>query len=168
MGQYPPEVQAFHRALKRLPGVKSAFSGIQSLHRLKQSDLPLIAFADLPIGALRRTRGGLDREALIQFEFEVAQSKAGWRSLEFLAWFVRDLARGSTAIQMRPKALPPTTHDSVQLGKTLRFQIDLFWEKAGKDLTPALRVIKELAKNLSHTIDLYDLALKQKGDAGLV
>jgi hypothetical protein len=167
VSEYPKEVQEFHDALERLPGITNACSTIVTLDGVKENEFSLLIFADMPLGAMRRTHGGLAQEALVQFEFEVAQTKAGWRSLEFMAWYVRDLSRGGEAIQMRPKALPPTTHDSVQLGKTLRFQIDLFWEKAGKDLKPILLKIGELAKSLCNTIEVYDLGLKERGDPGL-
>ncbi|CAH8711242.1 hypothetical protein M5W83_14540 [Paenibacillus thiaminolyticus] len=53
--------------------------------------------------------GGLENEVLIQFEFAIDQSVEGLQSLEFLAWFVRDYARGGKKIQLRPFALPPET-----------------------------------------------------------
>lgn len=168
MQDYPPAVAAFHQALERLAGIRNASSGIVSLHDVKEDDLALLPNADLPLGALRRTKGGLAREALLQFEFEATRDEAGWRGLEFLAWFVRDQARGGEPIQLRPKALPPTTPDSVQLGSTLRFQIDLFWPRAGRDLAPALERIQELADGLTLATELYDKALKERGDRGLL
>lgn len=168
MEEYPSAVAAFHEALERLPGIRDASSGIVSLHGLKEKDLSLLPYADLPLGALRRTKGGLAREALVQFEFEATPDEAGWRSLEFLAWFVRDQSRGGEPIQLRPKALPPATPDAVQLGSTLRFQIDLFWPKAGKNLAPAFKHIQALADQLRLMTKSYDRMLKERGDRGLL
>src|SRR4051794_37795562 len=125
--EYPPALERLHRALAGLPGVSDVCSGIESLEGLTGDDLRFPVFAHVPHGALRRTNGGLAGEALVQVEFRIGPSPVGWRSLEFVAWFVRDQARGGKSIQLRPFALPPMAGDQVQLGHTLKWHIDLFY-----------------------------------------
>jgi len=109
---------------------------------------------------LRRTSGGLDQEALIQFEFYVKPTPQGWRTLEFIAWFVRDQGRGGRQIQLRPYALPPQVGQNIQLGHTLRWHIDLFCPNSGADLSPELAQIHEIATTLSAAVDIYGPLLR--------
>lgn len=81
-------------------------------------------------------------------------------SLEFLAWFVRDSARGGIKIQLRPFALPPVTPNGRQLGATLKFHMDLFIDGIEETLEPAFKVIKELNRNLNLFIDMYGIPVK--------
>jgi hypothetical protein len=99
-------------------------------------------------------------EALIQFEFRLAQTPAGWRSLEFLAWFVRDQARSGAFIQLRPFALPPMVGDNVQLGSPLRWHIDLFCPDTGEDLAPQLTKVAGIAEGLELAVRLYGHLLR--------
>src|SRR5262245_47735060 len=112
---YPREVRHFHKALARLPGVYDVCSGIESLAAVREADLGLVEHAHLPHAALRRTGGGFPDEAFIQVEFCLEQEEWSWRSLEFLAWFVRDCARGGDFLQLRPFALPPRSDDQIQM-----------------------------------------------------
>jgi len=151
----PPSVELFHRTLGSLPGVHTVSSGIRSLHGLLADDLRLVDFAKLPLAALRRTGGGLEHEALVQFEFYLTPTSQGWRSLEFIAWFFRDQARGGVSIQLRPFALPPQVGDTVQLGHTLRWHIDLFCPKTDADLSAQLTLVQSIAQDLEVAIRLY-------------
>jgi hypothetical protein len=152
---YPPALERLHRALVSLSGVSDVCSGIESLHGLTGDDLCFPDFAHVPHGALRRTNGGLAGEALIQVEFRLELSPVGWRSLEFIAWFVRDQARGGGLIQLRPFALPPMVGDQVQLGGTLKWHIDLFCPGAGEDLSPQFAKIDGIASDLELAVGLY-------------
>ncbi|WP_411680242.1 hypothetical protein [Clostridium thailandense] len=97
---------------------------------------------------------------LIQFEFSIDNSIESLKSLEFLAWFVRDSARAGAKIQLRPFALPPVTPNGRQLGTTLKFHVDLFVDGIEETLEPAFKVIEELNKNLNLFIDVYDIPVK--------
>ncbi|WP_406698502.1 hypothetical protein V5E97_06430 [Singulisphaera sp. Ch08] len=158
---YPPEIERMHQAIAQLPGVHSVCSGIDDLQGITGDDLRLPDQAHLPHGALRRTNGGLTNEALIQFEFQLEPSATAWRSLEFIAWFVRDRARGGEFLQIRPFALPPEHGEQTQLGETLRWHIDLFCPDTGDDLSPQLARVAELAKGLELAIRLYGSRLGQ-------
>jgi hypothetical protein len=151
---YPPEVETFHSALLKVPGVSDVASGSASLDGVTPEHLSLPDFAHLPLGAIRRTGGGLTGEAFIQFEFSLEPSSRGWRALEFIGWWVRDLARSGEPIQLRAFGLPPQVGDQVQLGKTLGFQIDLFFP-AAPPMAEALKKVETLAQALEDAIKLY-------------
>jgi hypothetical protein len=157
---YPPQVANLQDALAALPAIHSVSSTVQSISGLPAEDLRFPDFGRLPHGALRRTNGGLDQEALIQFEFFVQPTSQGWRTLEFIAWFVRDQGRGGRQIQLRPYALPPQVGDSIQLGHTLRWHIDLFCPNSGADLSPELAQIQEIAAALNTAVDVYGALLR--------
>lgn len=152
---YPPEVDRLHAALESLPGLTEASSGIESLQGITGNHLRFPDFAHLPHGALRRTDGGLEGEALIQTEFRIERSERGWRTLEFLAWFIRDQARSGELIQLRPFALPPMAGGEVQIGNTLHWQIDLFCPDTGEDLSPQLERVARIAEALETAVSLY-------------
>jgi hypothetical protein len=164
---YPSEIDALHRALSSLAGVSDVCSGIDNLQVIVATDLSFPDYRHLPHAALLRTGGGLESEALIQFEFRLEPSEAGWHSLEFLAWFVRDRARGGQAIQLRPFALPPVAGELVQLGSSLRFHLDVFCAGVGEDLGPQFQHIQKLADGLVLAIDLYERMLQRRGQPGL-
>jgi hypothetical protein len=152
---YPPELERLHRALASLPGVSDVCSGIESLEGLTGDDLRFPNFAHVPHGALRRTNGGLPGEALIQIEFRLAPSSVAWRSLEFIAWFVKDQARSGVFVQLRPFALPPMFGEQVQLGGTLKWHIDLFCPDTGEDLSLQFAKIDRIASGLELAVRLY-------------
>jgi hypothetical protein len=160
---YPREIERLHGALRRLPGMLEVESGIESLQGLTAEDLRFPDFAHLPLGALRRTSGGLSGEALIQFEFALAPNAASWLSLEFLAWFIRDQARGGHAIQLHPLAFPPAAGTQIQLGTTLRWQIDLFCLGTGADLSPQLATVESIAEALEAALRVYGHLLPSSG-----
>jgi hypothetical protein len=152
---YPPALERLHRSLACLPGVFDVCSGIESLQELTRDDLHFPDFAHVPHGALRRTNGGLPGEALIQIEFRLEPSSVGWRSLEFIAWFVKDQARSGELIQLRPFALPPMVGEQVQLGGTLKWHIDVFCPDTGADLSPQLAKLDRIASELELAVGVY-------------
>ena len=165
--EFPPEVAKLHDALQRLVGVFDARSGIQCVHGVTSDQLSLACFAQLPHGTMRRTDGALPNEVQVQVEFRIESSLAGWRSLEFLAWWVRDSARGGLPIQLRPFALPPTANSEVQLGGTLAFHIDYFFAHPSRAIEPVLAAVNQLADDLNKTIDLYEFSLSKLGGPSL-
>ena len=151
---YPPQIEHLHAALSALSGVVDVSSSIQSLQGMTAVDLRLPDFAAWPIGALRRTHGGL--------EFRVATDASSWRTLEFLALFIRDQSRG-VAIQLRPFALPPEALGQTQLGHSLRWHIDLFCAGIGDELSPQLEQVDAIASTLETAIRVYGHALSAEG-----
>lgn len=162
---YPPQIKRLLAALGSLPEVSDISGGIQSLQGVVSKDLGFPEFAALPIGALRRTYGGLEAEALMQFEFRIATTALGWRTLEFLAWFVRDQSRGGESLQLRPFALPPEGPDGVQLGHTLRWHIDLFCAGTGNDLAPQFALVDGIASDLEMAIKVYGAAIARSAES---
>lgn len=161
--EFPPEVTKLHDALQRLAGVYDARSGIQCVHGVTADQLSLFCYAQLPHGAMRRTDGALPDEVQVQIEFRIQPSPAGLRSLEFLAWWVRDSARGGLPVQLRPFALPPTVESRVQLGDTLRFHIDYFFKHPSREIAVVLSAINEWADDLNKTIEIYEFSLHERG-----
>jgi TPR repeat protein len=145
MSQYPPEVQQFHDALCEVPGVRSVGLEIRGLEGLDERMLSLPGdFGDLPHLALQRTKGGLPNETLVTAKVRFTQDQKGWVAVEFLAWWVRDLSRSGTLVQMRPLALPPRAYGT-QLGRTLTFAIEFFFVNEGEDNGPILKKLAEHA-----------------------
>ena len=89
-----------------------------------------------------------------------SSSRRRLQSLEFLAWFVRDCARGGKKIQLRPFALPPETPYARQLGTTLKLHIDRFVDGIEDTLEPAFGVIRQLNQKLKLAVDLYKIPVK--------
>ncbi|WFD08712.1 hypothetical protein [Tepidibacter hydrothermalis] len=160
MSGYPIEIENFHNTILKLRGISTIESGVENLEPIDSELLKLSDFSHLPHASLLRTKGGLKDEVLIQFEFSTDYSLESFHSLEFIAWFVRDCARGGTKIQLRPFALPPVTPFGRQLGTTLRFHIDLFIDGIDETLEPAFKVINNLNKSINMFIDMYNIPLK--------
>lgn len=156
--QYPKAIASFHTILEQLPGVLNVCSGIDPLHGLTNKDLSLVELGHLPHAALRRTDGGLEHEVLFQVEFQLEPKPASWKTLEFLAWFVRDQARGGELMQLRPFALPPLAGQTVQLGHTLKFQIDVFLYPEEQNLDFILEKVAAIRNSLEQAIDWYGSA----------
>lgn len=155
MSDYPEQVLAFHAALGRLAGVQEVDTGLKRLASFSPEDYALPGeFGDLPHTLLRRTGGGLKDEFWANTELVLARTGAGWLTLEFLAWWVRDLSRSGHQIQMRPQGLPPKAYD-VQLGRTLKFIIDHFAICPGGDPSPMLALLQERADSLNRGIEMY-------------
>jgi hypothetical protein len=153
--EYPIEISNFHDLLLTLPGVTAVASGIEGLTGLTADDLRLVDFAHLPHAALRRTNGGLEGEVFVQVEFYLEQTPGAWRTLEFIAWFVRDQARGGEFIQLRPFGLPPTAPGKIQLGNTLTFHLDLFFPNSTGEAEPILAKVRQIGHSLKSAIEIY-------------
>src|SRR5215831_4798505 len=71
---YPPEVEAFHAALRRLVAVREVTTGLKALADYEPRTYSFPGeFGDLPHALLRRTGGGLEDEAWTNTEFELAK-----------------------------------------------------------------------------------------------
>lgn len=160
MSSYPIDIENFHNTILKLKGITSIESGVDNLEPVDLELLKASSFSHLPHAAILRTNGGLENEVLIQFEFLIDYSKESLQSLEFIAWFIRDCARGGEKIQLRPFALPPVTPYGRQLGTTLKFHIDLFVDGINENLEPAFEVIRDINKSLEAAISLYDIPVK--------
>ncbi len=60
---------------------------------------------------------------------------------------------------MRPFGLPPEIGDRIQLGETLRFNIDILYRVRGDDLSPLLDLVDEMADYLDSCIKDYAASL---------
>lgn len=163
MPDYPPPVAAFQAALARLPGAHDISSGVHGLSGVTPEILSSVDFGHFPHATIRWAGGGQQDQALAQFEFQLQSSPEGWRSLEFISWWVRDQARAGRNVQLRPFALPPVAGHTVQLGHTLRFHIDLFCIAKGDDLSPVLAAVQELADDLTSSMQMYQRVLYEQG-----
>jgi hypothetical protein len=154
---YPAEVRRFHDVLVRIPGVVEAETRLTSLRGIAPGDLADVDLAELPHAAVRLA--GLPPDmAVLQVEFDLTRDERGWRALEFIAWAVKDLARSGEQVQLRPTGLPPLVHETVQLGRTLRFQLDAF-VTAPEDIAPALAKLDALAGYFEKYLALYGQVL---------
>lgn len=152
---YPPQVEVLHSALSRLIAVSEITTGFKNLAGFAPNTYSLPGeFGDLPHALLRRTGGGLADELWAHTEFELTRDEAGWLTLEFLAWWIRDLSRSERQIQLRPMALPPKAYE-VQLGSTLKFIIDHFVACPGDNIGPLLDELQDRGEDLSGNIDHY-------------
>lgn len=157
----PPEVQHLTQAVQGVPGISSVEVRRIYLPDLDIADLSLPgAFADLPAAALRRSDGGLPDESLLSINFEISRNESGLKGLEFLAWWARDQARSGHNIQLRTIALPPVRGGTKQLGKTLRFTIDWFYENPSQDMRVLLGAMEEAADSLESLTGLYNEAFQ--------
>lgn len=153
--EYPLEIQQFLDVLESLPGVHSLDATLHSLSGITVEDLSLLHVTKLPLGVLRHMKGGQNDDGMIQFEFRLEADTKSWKTLEFLAWFIRDLARTDTAIQLRPFGLPPFAAGQVQLGHTLRFHIDLFFPDYKIGPEPVKEVVQDITSSLELAKKLY-------------
>lgn len=160
MGNYPLAIENFHNTILRLKGISTIESGINDLEPINSELLALHEYSHLPHATLLRTNGGLKNEVLVQFEFTLDNSIESLSSLEFITWFINDHAKSGVKIQLRPYALVPVTPYGRQLGKTLKFHIDLFIDGINETLQPVFEVVSVLNKSLNLFIDLYDIPTK--------
>lgn len=157
MSDFPPEVESFHQAMRRFVAMQEVYTGLKNLASFTPDTYSLPGeFGDLPHALLRRTEGGLENEAWAHTEFELSRDEAGWLTLEFLAWWVRELSRSDCQIQLRPMALPPKAME-VQLGTTLKFIIDHF--VIATSPSDALEMMQSRADSLLQSIDFYQEVL---------
>lgn len=160
MSEYPVSIEKFQNTILKLRGISYIKSGVDNLEHIDLEMLKFTEFSHLPHATLLRTNGGLEGELLIQFEFLIDYSVESLQSLEFIAWFVRDCARGGIKIQLRPFALPPVTPNGKQLGTTLKFHIDLIVDNIQDTLEPVFEIINDLDKALNLFIKMYSIPLK--------
>ncbi|MCE9528721.1 MAG: sel1 repeat family protein [Planctomycetales bacterium] len=159
MPQYPPEVQQMYDVLLSLDGVSSAELGLIDLTDVDMEALSLPhMFGDLPQVAIRRTSGGRKNEKLVTMTLRFDPSAAGWVAMEFLSWWVRDLARNGSEIQMRSLGLPPMGPD-IQLGGTLKFVIELFVIDPSEGCELVQSELSALAESLRSSMEQYSEAL---------
>ncbi len=151
----PPQVQALHDAFGRLVAVTEVTTGLKRLADYPPDSYSLPGeFGDLPHALLRRTDGGLEGELWANTEFSLTRDEAGWTTLEFLAWWARDLSRSGRSIQLRPMALPPRAFE-VQLGRTLKFIVDHLIGCPDGNLAPMLAEMADRARSLDDAIDTH-------------
>ncbi|WP_238601126.1 hypothetical protein [Xanthomonas arboricola] len=148
----PPEVQELQDAIASIPGITDAAVDKVDLSDVTESDFSLLPYADLPLGALKRTKGGLDNELVISVNFGIARDPKGLKALEFLSWWVRDSARAGEPMQIRSVALPPIGD---QFGTSLRFCIDYFYADPEQDIGKLLSKVGKLAVELNSAKGLY-------------
>ena len=157
----PREVAQLIKAIKAIKGISNAGLEKTYLPDIKVSDLSLPGpNADLPIAALRRTKGALAEELLLSINFEVERNESGLKALEFLSWWVRDQSRGGESMQVRSIGLPPMAGTDVQLGRTLRFTVDWFYSNPSQNMKKVLADISEKAKSIELATTLYGPAFK--------
>mgnify|MGYP001793972167 FL=1 len=167
---YPCQVKKFHRALYRLRGVVEVNTGLKPLDKISLSDYGLSGkLGDLPHALLRRTQGGLPDEAWANTDVILSYDRAGWLTLEFLSWWVRDQSRGGAQIQMRPQALPPLAGEEIQLGRTLKFVIDHFCVLTTRGPASMLALLEAQGQALNTAVDSYadvlgDLLVEEPSD----
>lgn len=156
VGDYPKQVQCFHDALYRFRGVLEVNTGLKPLEKISLEDYKLPGkMGDLPHALLRRTQGGLVHEVWANTDVIVSYDRAGWLTLEFLAWWVREQSRGGEQIQMRPQALSPLVGEDIQLGHTLKFVVDHFCFLSGNGPEAMLSLLDARGKSLSNVIDSH-------------
>ncbi|CAE6690033.1 hypothetical protein XA1311A_01530 [Xanthomonas arboricola] len=148
----PPEVQELQDAITSIPGITDAAVGKVDLSDVTESDFGLLPYADLPLGALKRTKGGLANELAISVNFGITRDAKGFQALEFLSWWVRDSARAGEPMQIRCVALPPIDE---QFGTSLRFCIDYFYADPEQDIGNLLSKVGKLAVELNSAKGLY-------------
>ncbi|NEQ53213.1 MAG: hypothetical protein F6K11_24265 [Leptolyngbya sp. SIO3F4] len=154
---YPEQVQFFHKALYRLRGVLEVNTGLKLVDKIPLEDYKLPGkMGDLPHTLLRRTQGGRNNEAWANTDIILSYDRAGWLTLEFLAWWVRDCSRSGKSIQMRPQALPPLVGENIQLGTTLKFVIDHFCLLPDNNSNPMLALLEQQGNALNTAINIYD------------
>lgn len=155
----PPEVSRLVSAVSSVKGTTSVEVDKTYLPEVNVTDLSLPgAYADLPIATLRRSKGALPEEQLLSINFRIERSEAGLKALEFLSWWVRDQSRGGQNMQIRSIGLPPIAGERKQLGSTLRFTIDWFYNSQTRSMQEVLAAMGEKAKELELAVKLYGAA----------
>lgn len=153
---YPDQVKWFHQALCRFRGVVEVNTGLKPLDKVSLEDYKLPGkMGDMPHALLRRTQGGIPHEAWANTDVILSYDRAGWLTLEFLAWWVRDCSRNGKQIQMRPQALTPLAGEDIQLGTTLKFVIDHFCLLPDNHPQPMLTLLEQQGQALNTAIDTY-------------
>jgi hypothetical protein len=153
--ELPPQVQTLVDAISALPGVAGCFCFVKPLAGIESSSLSLPGeFGELPQAAIMRTNCGRENVILFQTEVIFDRSPEAGVSLEFLAWWVRDWARSGYEIQMRPTALPPKAYE-IQLGRTLKFFIEMFLIEDGDSYGKTLKMANEMGESIASNFEDY-------------
>ncbi len=153
---YPKQVKCFHDALYRFRGVLEVNTGLKPLDKIPLEDYKIPGkMGDLPHALLQRTQGGLVNEAWANTDVILSYDRAGWLTLEFLAWWVREQSRSGEHIQMRPQALSPVAGDEIQLGHTLKFVVDHFCILSNNSPEAMLTLLAARGKSLSAAIEMH-------------
>lgn len=142
----PPETEALEHEISTIPGITSTSISKAKLEGILIKNFSFPAYGSYPLGALKRTNGGLPHEILISVDFTISKDAKGLNALEFLSAWVRDSARGREPIQIRSLALPQIEG---QIGETLFFTIDYFYIDSKEDPKGVLTAIGKLAKSLA-------------------
>ena len=158
----PESIERLHGILLSFDGARSCeiriadLSGL-SVQSLEEED----QYADLPHLLLRRTGGGQQGERLVVAELTFDPLSISFYSVEFLAWWVTDLARGGDLVQFRPVARAPKDEaGEVQLGRTLRFVIEwLFTDQTEKSVADLEHKMGDFAASLERAVNLHADAL---------
>ena len=142
----PPEVEELEREISSIPGIASVSVSKVALDKISVSDFRFPPYGSYPLGALKRTNGGLPHEVLVSVDFTISKDTTGLNALEFLSAWVRDSARGKDPIQLRSLALPQIEG---QIGETLSFTIDYFHVDTEENPKSVLTAVGKLAKSLA-------------------
>ena len=154
--ELPSEVEYFQKTIQSISGINDANITKVYLPEILVEDLSLPGFfADLPIAILRRSGGARKEELLITIDFKISRNEEGLKGLEFLAWWVRDISRAGTDIQLRAIGLSPLVGEQVRLGETLRFAIDWFYYSESQNMEVLLNEIGNLGKSLEESFKLH-------------
>lgn len=157
----PPEVSRLVAVVSSIKGLAEVELGKTYLPDVKVEDLSLPGpYADLPIAALRRSRGALPEELLLSINFRIERNEAGLKGLEFISWWVRDQSRAGENMQIRSIGLPPIVAGSRQLGTTLSFTVDWFYTNPSQSMAQVLAAIAEKAKSLELATGVYGSAFQ--------
>lgn len=153
---YPNQVKSFHQALYRLRGVVEVNTGLKLLDKVPVDSYSIPGkMGDLPHALLRRTQGGLTNEAWANTDVILSYDRAGWLTLEFLSWWVRDQSCSGEQIQIRSQALTPLVGEEIQLGHTLKFVIDHFCLLPDQRPEPMLALLEVRGQALNTAIETY-------------
>lgn len=164
MSDLPESIQRLYDVLDGLPGLAEVQVNMEPLDEIRMEDLSLPDdFADLPHVALQRTNGGRPNEVLVTIVLWPTRDREGWVAIEFLSWWVRDLARAGTMVQMRSLALPPVGYDT-QLGRTLQFVIEFFFTSTDEENADVIKAMGEYAESLHEAIVEYSDAIENPVD----
>lgn len=157
------QVIRLNAALESIPGLREVSVQKMDVGDLTADDFSLLPYADLPLGAMKRTAGGRADELVICMDFALEEGVRGLLGLEFVSWWVRDAARAGAAMQVRSLALPPIGE---QFGSTLRFRIDWFYTDPDNDMQRLLAAVDALASDLESTIAQQDIVKRIEGRNG--
>jgi tetratricopeptide (TPR) repeat protein len=164
MSDMPESIQRLYDVLDGLPGLAEVEISIEPLDEIRVEDLGIPEeYADLPQVALQRTGGGRRDEVMVTCIIWPMRDREGWVAIEFLSWWVRDLARSGEMVQIRSVAMPPVD-EGTQLGTTLQFVIEFFFISTDKDHSNVYEAMSKHAESLQQAIEEYADAIENPAD----